>query len=245
MGFIIESQGDSLIFNINGSRLLFHPTGKDIWVHATDGLLKIEKVGNFMFVNTSEAVLVAYPTATETWILSGGDPGPGPDPGTGDFSWPYKPDPGEWVTSEYGPRSGRFHEGIDMSGGPALYGEPIPAIGDATVQQSGLNGAFGYSVILDHGTLPDGFQYRSLYAHMPELAPRPSVGASVDKADIIGQVNNTGSSFGSHLHMEIHKTSPGAPMRWDTLNPSYTSPRTAINPRNFFTAFGDGTWIIS
>jgi murein DD-endopeptidase MepM/ murein hydrolase activator NlpD len=172
------------------------------------------------------------------------DPDPDPGPGTGDYSWPYEPTPGHWVTSEYGPRSGRFHEGMDFSGGPALLDKPIPAIGDGTVQQSGLNGAFGYSVILHHGSI-DGFDWKSLYAHQPSYASRPGVGATITKGQQIGLVNNTGSSFGSHLHFEIHRCSIGGGMRWDNGNPSYSSSRTAYNPRNFFSVYGDGTWIIS
>ena len=244
MSIIIERQGDLLCLNIDGDRLIMYPTSGAMWYN-TDANLKIESYGNLLVINTGLAKLIAVPTHTNAWICNASfDPGPDPEPGTGDFSWPYKPNPGEWVTSEFGPRSGRFHEGIDMSGGPALYGEPIPAIGDATVQQAGSNGAFGYSVILNHGVLADGFTYRSLYAHMVTTPP-VSVGTTVSKGDTIGRVNNTGSSFGSHLHLEIHKVPVGGSMIWDNLNPSYTSPRTAINPRNFFSVYGDGTWIIS
>jgi murein DD-endopeptidase MepM/ murein hydrolase activator NlpD len=245
MGLLIERQGDTLCLNVEGTRLVFHPTPAGIWVNATAGDLKLEPYGNCLVLNTTVAKLIAYPLPNGDWILKGEfGPGPGPDPGEGDFSWPFEPTWLHWVTSEYGPRSGRFHEGIDMSGGPAVYGGPIPAIGDGTVHQSGLSGAFGYAVILNHGDF-DGYTWYSRYAHMPSDAPRPPVGATVSKGDIIGQVNNTGSSFGSHLHMEIHRVPPGGSIRNDNLNPSYSSPRTAINPRDFFTVYGDGTWIIS
>lgn len=243
--WIIEKQGATLVLNLDGQRIVFHPATAGTWICATSGGLKLERSGNLMILNTTQAQLIAYPLTNGQWLLSGsGGPGPGPDPGEGEFSWPYEPSPGHWVTSEYGPRSGRFHEGIDFSGGPAVFGQPIPAIGDGTVQQSGSNGAFGWSVIINHGEF-DGWSWRSLYAHMPESAPRPAVGATVSKGDIIGLVNNTGSSFGSHLHMETHKVPIGGSMRWDNLNPSYSSPRTAINPRDFFTVYGDGTWILS
>lgn len=244
MAFFIEHQGNCLVMNINGDRLMFYPTGHGVWLHNAEGALQISELGNQLLIGTGVSKLIAYPTGHGQWLCTGDfEPGPDPEPGEGEFSWPYEPAPGHWVTSEYGPRSGRFHEGMDFSGGPAVYGEPIPAIGDGTVVQSGLNGAFGYSVILNHGTI-EGWEYRSLYAHMPSTPP-VSVGATVDKADIIGYVNNTGSSFGSHLHMEIHKLSPGSGMVWDNLNPSFSSPRTAINPRHFFTALGDGLWILS
>lgn len=244
VGTILEISGNEILMNINGTRLIFHPTGQGVWVNNTAGELWIKQVGDLLALSANGSTVFAYPTNTNVWIISGSIPGPDPDPGTGDYSWPFEPTSGHWVTSEYGPRSGRFHEGIDFSGGPAVYGNPIPAIGDATVHQSGLNGAFGYSVILFHGSF-DSRDWYSLYAHMPSTASQPSVGSSVDKGDTIGFVNNTGSSFGSHLHMEIHKVPVGGNLRWDNLNPSYTSSRTPINPRNFFTEYGDGTWIIS
>lgn len=246
MGFVIESQGNCLIMNINGDRLTFYPTGSgDIWANATAGQLKIEQLGTMLVVNTTQARLIAYPTHTNTWIVNGSfDPGPDPEPGTGDFSWPYEPTPGHWVTSEFGPRSGRFHEGIDFSGGPALTGLPIPSIGDGTVESKFFSSGFGNCLIVDHGIVVPGEQWYSLYAHQNVPSPK-NVGDSVTKAETIGYVGNTGNSFGAHLHMETHRTAPGAPIVWDNLNPSYTSNRTAINPRRFFNSFGDGTWILS
>ena len=249
MSTTITLSGDSLVMYVDGTTMLFHPTSHGIWIYEGDSALWLEPVGNMIMLTSGEDKVFAYPTNSNTWILDGSiDTSPPIEPppggGTGDYSWPFKPDPGMWVTSEYGPRSGRFHEGIDFSGGPAVYGEPIPAIGDAVCTQAGSNGAFGYSVILFHGTF-DSRDWYSLYAHMPSTASQPSVGAAVNKGDIIGFVNNTGSSFGSHLHMEIHKCAVGGGMRWDNLNPSYTSSRTPINPRNFFAGYGDGTWIIS
>lgn len=245
MGLIIEQQGFNLVMNVNGDRLIFYPATGGTWINATAGELRIIEVGTSLMIRTPESHIWAYPTHTGVWVATASfDPDPGPEPGEGEFAWPYEPTPGHWVTSEYGPRSGRFHEGMDFSGGPAVFGEPIPAIGPGYVQQSGLNGAFGYSVIIHHGTM-DGYDWKSLYAHMPSAAPRPGVGDTISKGDIIGQVNNTGSSFGSHLHLEIHRCSIGGSMRWDNLNPSYSSPRTGYQPRNFFAVYGDGTWLIS
>jgi murein DD-endopeptidase MepM/ murein hydrolase activator NlpD len=244
MGLLIERQGDTLCLNVQGTRLVFHPTPAGVWINATAGDLKLEPYGNCLVLNTTQTKLLAVPLPNGDWMLTGDyGPGPGPDPGEGDFSWPYEPTWLHWVTSEYGPRNGRFHEGIDFSGGPALYGTPIPAIGDGTVHLSQYFGAFGNCIIVNHGEF-DGFVWYSLHGHMVSVSPL-GVGDPVTKAQTIGQVNNTGSSFGSHLHLEIHRVPPGGNLRWDNNNPSYSSPRTAINPRDFFTAYGDGTWIIS
>lgn len=256
MGLIIHRFGNELFMNADGDLLTFIPTGLGTWILASvagDGTadniatVQLEVLGDQLVLNTSTSRILCIPTGLNTWIADANftpDPDPDPGPGDGNYSWPYEPTPGHWVTSEYGPRSGRFHEGMDFSGGPALLDKPIPAIGDAVVQQSGSNGAFGYSVILHHGSM-DGYDWKSLYAHQPSYASRPGVGATITKGQQIGLVNNTGSSFGSHLHFEIHRCSIGGGMRWDNGNPSYSSSRTAYNPRNFFSVYGDGTWIIS
>lgn len=247
MSYLVSLEGDNLILMFNGAQLICYPSGRDVWIDRNaSGQLKVVRLGDMLQIRTGTSKLLAYPTGRDIWIVQGSfTPGPDPDPGpgTGTFSWPYEPTPDHWVTSEYGPRNGRFHEGIDMSGGPAVYGSDIPAIGAGTVQQAGANGAFGFSVIINHGTF-GGYTLHSLYAHMVTTPP-VSVGQTVAKGATIGLVNNTGSSFGSHLHLETHKVPIGQSMRWDNLNPSYSSPRTAINPRNFFNEYGDNTWIKS
>lgn len=180
---------------------------------------------------------LAYPTQGGVFIVSASEGGSG---GTGDFSWPY---PLDYVTSEYGPRGTGFHEGIDFSGGPALSGEPIPAIGDGEVSSILSGGGFGNGVILFHGTFGSNDLY-TLYAHMA-TAPVVSLGATVSKGDTLGPVGNTGNSFGAHLHMETHRTSVGGSMVFDNTNPSYSSPRTSINPRTFMNSYGDGAVIIT
>lgn len=182
---------------------------------------------------------LAYPSQGSVFVVSQSSGGGG---GDGDFSWPY---PLDYVTSEFGPRGTGFHEGMDWSGGPALLGEPIPAIGDGTIEYAGGAGGtgFGNHVIIMHGTF-DGYDWKSVYAHMLNLPP-VTTGDSVSKGDIIGAVNNTGSSFGSHLHMETHRCAIGGSIIWANNNPSWSATRTAINPRDFMNAYGDGTAIIT
>ncbi|WP_311878683.1 M23 family metallopeptidase [Microbacterium forte] len=114
------------------------------------------------------------------------------------FSWPF---PLAYVTSEYGYRASGFHEGIDLSGGPASSGEPIPSAGAGTVVTSvTLHEGWGNYVVVDHGTDADGNNLRTLYAHMIE--PGVPVGTVVDRGDTLGRVGNTGNSYGAHLHFE-------------------------------------------
>lgn len=96
------------------------------------------------------------------------------------------------VTSEYGYRWGRMHQGIDM-GAPS--GTPIRAAKGGEVIYSGSQGGYGLTVVVSHG---GGFS--TLYAHQSRLAARD--GQTVERGELIGYVGNTGNSTGPHLHFE-------------------------------------------
>lgn len=162
---------------------------------------------------------------------------PGSGGGSGGFAWPFSLD---LVTSEYGPRSGGFHEGMDFAGGAAGAGNPIPAAGDGVVNTVNFSSGFGNYIIIYHG--PKGlaqWDTYTLYAHMQSSSPL-SVGNSVSMGQTVGYVGNTGNSFGAHLHFETHRVAQGGSIVWDNNNPSYTSNRTAMNPRDFMAEFSDG-----
>ncbi len=57
-------------------------------------------------------------------------------------------------------------------------------------------GGYGYFVMVNHS---DG--YATLYGHLSKLLV--SNGQKVNKGDVIGQIGNTGDSYGSHLHFEV------------------------------------------
>ena len=93
----------------------------------------------------------------------------------------------------YGTR--RHHNGMDFS---APIGTEIFATGDGVVKRTGFQrGGFGNMVEIDHG-----FGYTTIYAHMNKIYVRR--GQKVKRADIIGEVGNTGKSTGPHLHYEVH-----------------------------------------
>jgi len=112
-----------------------------------------------------------------------------PKKGTGSFQRPVN----VGVYYGYGWRWGRMHYGLDYA---ASVGTPIKAADGGTVVQSGWNGAFGYSVTINHG---NGFT--TLYAHCSRLDVR--VGQKVYKGQLIAAVGNTGRSTGPHCHFEI------------------------------------------
>jgi murein DD-endopeptidase MepM/ murein hydrolase activator NlpD len=109
------------------------------------------------------------------------------------------------VTSEYGPRWGRMHEGIDIA---APAGTPIRAAQAGTVVFAGRMNGYGNVVIVDHG---GGFA--TLYAHQSRLAVAD--GADVGRGDVVGYVGSTGHSTGPHLHFETRVNgTPRDPRRY-------------------------------
>ena len=117
------------------------------------------------------------------------------------YSWPAQ----GVITSHYGWRWGRMHNGLDI-GGPT--GTPIMAAADGVVITSEWhNGGYGNLVEIEH---PDGSI--TLYAHNSENRVR--VGEVVKKGQLIAFMGSTGYSTGPHLHFEIHLPGQGA------VNPS-------------------------
>jgi len=103
----------------------------------------------------------------------------------------------ERVTSEYGPRWGRIHEGIDIAG---THGAPINSAESGRVDYAGWIGGYGNTVIVDHG---GGMS--TLYGHMHDLAV--SEGETVSIGQVLGYVGNSGLSQGPHLHFEVRVNS--------------------------------------
>ncbi len=127
------------------------------------------------------------------------------------FKWPC---PNYYyLSSPFGPRWGRNHNGIDIAGS-AIYGKPIIAAADGQVSLSSYSaGGYGNYVMINHGKDSSGTNYTTLYAHMSSRAV--STGRWVTKGQIIGYVGSTGYSTGPHLHFEIRVNgSPKNPMNW-------------------------------
>ncbi len=114
-------------------------------------------------------------------------------PSASGFIWPIS----GVVTSEYGPRWGSFHPGIDIAG---PNGGPIAAAKSGVVIYAAFNeGGYGNYVIIDHG---DGFA--TAYAHQSRLAVKE--GQNVSQGQVIGYEGSTGLSTGPHLHFEVRSS---------------------------------------
>ena len=86
-----------------------------------------------------------------------------------------------------------FHSGIDIS---TPIGTRIFAPADGVVLSAAVQGAYGNSLMMDHG-----FGVVTRYGHLDAYAVRP--GQRVRRGDLIGFVGNTGRSTGPHLHYEV------------------------------------------
>jgi murein DD-endopeptidase MepM/ murein hydrolase activator NlpD len=105
------------------------------------------------------------------------------------FIWPV----GGSVTSPFGMRWGRMHEGIDIA---VPAGTPIKAADSGTVAIAAPTGGYGNYTCVNHG---GGLS--TCYAHQSSFAV--GVGDSVSQGQVIGSVGCTGSCFGDHLHFEV------------------------------------------
>jgi murein DD-endopeptidase MepM/ murein hydrolase activator NlpD len=97
-------------------------------------------------------------------------------------------------TSAYGVRWGKLHAGVDLA---APEGTVYRAIHAGEVTQAGYYGGYGYAITIRQA---DGTEI--IYAHSRRLFVK--VGDQVKAAQPIGQVGNTGASYGTHLHIEVH-----------------------------------------
>ena len=96
------------------------------------------------------------------------------------------------ITSGFGWRWGRMHEGIDI-GVPC--GTPIHAAASGTVIYSGWMDGYGNFVVIDHGN-----GLATAYGHQSAIYVS---GGSVSQGQTIGAVGSTGNSTGCHLHFEV------------------------------------------
>lgn len=203
-----------------------------------EGLLRVENRGSMPLTLAAQAVQrSAFPYAYANWQSMaealvgsmGSDPnqlagfgmfarmlagsGAAGAAGTGKY---VRPSSGP-VTSEFGPRWGAHHDGIDI-GSPA--GSAIVATDTGRVISAGWNnGGFGNWTLIDHGSgLISG------YAHQSRVAV--AGGQQVQRGQTIGYVGSTGYSTGPHLHFQMG----GGPGRFQ-------------NPRNWIPSLDVGATI--
>lgn len=111
------------------------------------------------------------------------------DPSASGLIWPVSGP----VTSPFGERWGRMHDGIDIG---VPEGTPIHAAAAGRVIYCGWEEGYGNFTVIDHGG-----GIATAYAHQSQIAV--SCGQDVAQGQVIGYSGNTGHSTGPHLHFEV------------------------------------------
>lgn len=106
--------------------------------------------------------------------------------------WPVE---GGRLSSGYGIRNGRFHEGLDIR---APSASPIRAAVSGKVVFSGWLNGYGLTIVLYHG---EGMA--TVFAHNSKNLRR--VGDFVQRGQPIALVGTSGEATGAHVHFEIRQ----------------------------------------
>lgn len=117
------------------------------------------------------------------------------------FNWPAK----GVVTSKFGKRWGKMHEGIDIG---CPKGTPVFASSSGKVIFSGEKGGYGIVIIIQHPG-----EWFTIYAHNSKNLV--GQGQNVKKGQKIALSGQTGRASGPHLHFEIRKgVKPADPLKY-------------------------------
>jgi len=108
------------------------------------------------------------------------------------LQWPVK----GVVTSHFGRRGSRMHDGIDIG---AKSGTPVyaAAAGKVIYSDNKLSG-FGNLIIIKHSS-----DFVTIYAHNNKNFARKN--QQVKKGEKIATVGQTGRATGPHLHFEVRR----------------------------------------
>jgi uncharacterized SAM-binding protein YcdF (DUF218 family) len=104
------------------------------------------------------------------------------------------------VTSGFGWRATRHHDGIDFA---ASHGVPVFAAAAGTVVYSGELDVYGRVIALSHEA-----GLATVYSHLSRIDI--ARGQTVTPGQPIGRAGSTGNTFGPHLHFEVRVN--GAPV---------------------------------
>jgi murein DD-endopeptidase MepM/ murein hydrolase activator NlpD len=159
-------------------------------LHAEVDSLDKEEAGLSDLLNTKAsraAVAPPDPPSSPGGSASAGGPVAGIS--SSGFIWPLN----GRLTSPFGPRWGRMHQGQDIA---APMGTPIKAAKAGKVIKAGVAGGYGNLTLIDHG---GGIV--TAYGHQSRFAV--AEGADVVQGQVIGFVGSTGHSTGPHCHFEV------------------------------------------
>lgn len=195
---------------------------------------RLQLVGDILYhFDDAGAATPFYPATPNNWVAGSSgstpvDPETPPPVSNKRFIAPFDMrrywdggDVGPADEADYGPRSGRVHQGQDFGYGKARGGAPVIAAGAGRITFH-TNSGFGYYAVIDHGD-----SIFTVYGHMPYDSNKVPNGSQIQQGQQLGVVGNTGGSFGAHLHWETHVGG----LRW-------SNPGTHMNPRDFLEKYG-------
>jgi hypothetical protein len=124
------------------------------------------------------------------------------------------------------------HLGVDIA---TSAGTPVRSIGDGEIITAGWSNGWGNVVTVKH-FLADKTVIYSNYAHLSKILV--TKGNSVSAGKTVGEVGNTGNSYGNHLHFQIDTTAQAHPYYYVSCGKGL-DPLSVVNKglcRDFLTA---------
>jgi murein DD-endopeptidase MepM/ murein hydrolase activator NlpD len=149
---------------------------REEYLHEVEGLLA-QSAALSARIQSAQSAAASSPTPVQSAPSSAG------------FIWPAH----GVMTSPFGWRWGRMHEGIDIA---VPSGTPVVAAASGTVIVAGWMGGYGNLVVVDHG-----IGIATAYGHNTSIAA--GVGQQVAQGQLIAYSGNTGNSTGPHIHFEV------------------------------------------
>jgi murein DD-endopeptidase MepM/ murein hydrolase activator NlpD len=148
---------------------------------------KADAIGHMRDLQAQSAALAAAIQAAQG--SASAVPAPSAAASAAGFIWPVHGS----LTSGFGWRWGRMHEGIDLA---VASGTPVVSAAAGTVIVAGWMGGYGNLVVVDHGG-----GMATAYGHNTSVTV--GVGQQVAQGQLIAYSGNTGHSTGPHVHFEV------------------------------------------
>ncbi|HYK07467.1 MAG TPA: peptidoglycan DD-metalloendopeptidase family protein [Gaiellaceae bacterium] len=143
-------------------------------------------IGHMRDLQAESAALAAKIRSAQSAVVV---PAPTGAASAAGFVWPVH----GVLTSGFGWRWGRMHEGVDIA---VSNGTPVVAAAAGTVIVAGWMGGYGNLVVVDHG---GGIS--TAYGHNTSVTV--GLGQQVAQGQLIAYSGNTGHSTGPHVHFEV------------------------------------------
>ncbi|MDO8429061.1 MAG: peptidoglycan DD-metalloendopeptidase family protein [Candidatus Daviesbacteria bacterium] len=145
------------------------------------------RIGQILIVPDGVPPTVAAPKPKQPTFVAQGPGTTFKAPGGGNFTWPTQGGMTQYFAW--------YHPGIDIANKSA---PAVIASDGGVVKVAGWPDNYGYGnrIVIEHDS-----GYQTLYAHLSNIYV--SVGQTVSRGQLIGQMGSPGRSTGTHLHFEM------------------------------------------